>query len=105
VPRLGPASIVVLAVLAPEPAMFDELWNAIIDRWWGRILFGVLFLLIAWFVYWFVGVEEARGNVRLWILIVAHWIGGRLCAASCIAIPGVLLIGLGLYSLLIERED
>jgi hypothetical protein len=85
--------------------MFDDLWDAIIDRWWGRILFGILFLLFAWFVYWFVGVADMRGDRRMWIVAIVHWIGGKLCAASCFAIPGVLLIGLGVYSLVYERED
>lgn len=83
--------------------MFDDLWDKIIDTWWGRVFFGVVFLLIAVFVYYFVGPEGARGDAKLWILIVAHWVGGRLCAATIFAIPGVLLIGLGIYALF-ERE-
>ena len=51
--------------------------------------------------------SQTNSNINLngLVHIVAHWIGGRLCAASCVAIPGVLLIGLGVYSLFFERED
>jgi hypothetical protein len=75
-----------------EHAMSD-LWDKIMEYWWGKLLFACLFYGLVWGFYAYVSHLEATGQSGRapWYIAIIYNLTGKWFTVILIAIPGMML--------------
>ena len=52
----------------------DSIWDTLLDCWWGQILIGMLFFVVAAFLYWYISpiceATRRQPTVSPWIIAI-----------------------------------
>ena len=85
----------------------EDIWDALLSNWWGKLLLAVVCFVVAWGAYSFFDDYETTGQggrVPWWVALV-YAIGGKWAAAAPFTLIGLLLGYGGLRQLRTGAEN
>ncbi len=86
---------------------YGDFWDWALSRWWGWMLGALFFLGLAFVIYLYVTnlENQGQGGRINWIVALAYNIGGKWCAVSVLAVPGLIFALVGLVKLFSSSEE